>query len=69
MDISFTGATIVHGPAGCGKTYAVEKLAKYLGWQRFDSDSSTIASSFSHDTSKKISEVCNQAISLYIRSH
>ncbi|MGI5905983.1 MAG: ATP-binding protein [Candidatus Pararuminococcus gallinarum] len=62
MGISFPGATILHGPPGCGKTYAVEKLAEYLGWQRFDIDSSTIASSFIHDTSKKISEVFNQAI-------
>ena len=62
MGISFPGATILHGPPGCGKTYAVEKLAEHLGWQRFDIDSSTIASSFIHDTSKKISEVFSQAI-------
>ena len=62
MGISFPGATILYGPPGCGKTYAVERLAEYLGWQRFDIDSSTIASSFIHDTSKKISEVFSQAI-------
>ena len=62
MGISFPGATILHGPPGCGKTYAVEKLAEYLGWKRFDIDSSTIASSFIHDTSKKISEVFSSAI-------
>lgn len=62
MGISFPGATILHGPPGCGKTYAVERLAEYLGWRRFDIDSSTIASSFIHDTSKKISEVFDQAI-------
>ena len=62
MGISFPGATILHGPPGCGKTYAVEKLAEYLGWKRFDIDSSSIASSFIHDTSKKISEVFNSAI-------
>ncbi len=62
MGISFPGATILYGPPGCGKTYAVEKLAEYLGWQRFDIDSSTIASSYIHDTSKKISEVFNNAI-------
>ena len=62
MGISFPGATILHGAPGCGKTYAVEKLAEYLGWRRFDIDSSTIASSFIHDTSKKISEVFSQAI-------
>ena len=62
MGISFPGATILHGPPGCGKTYAVEKLSEYLGWKRFDIDSSTIASSYIHDTSKKISEVFNAAI-------
>lgn len=62
MGISFPGATILYGPPGCGKTYAVEKLSEYLGWQRFNIDSSTIASSFIHDTSKKISEVFSQAI-------
>ena len=62
MGISFPGATILYGPPGCGKTYAVEKLAEYLGWKRFDIDSSTIASSYIHDTSKKISEVFTSAI-------
>ena len=62
MGISFPGATILHGPPGCGKTYAVEKLSEYLGWKRFDIDSSTIASSYIHDTSKKISEVFKAAI-------
>lgn len=62
MGISFPGATILHGPPGCGKTYAVEKLAEYLGWRRFDIDSSTIASSYIHDTSKKISEIFTSAI-------
>lgn len=62
MGIAFPGATILYGPPGCGKTYAVERLSEYLGWQRFDIDSSTIASSFIHDTSKKISEVFQAAI-------
>lgn len=62
MGISFPGATILHGAPGCGKTYAVEKLAEYLGWRRFDIDSSTIASSYIHDTSKKIFEVFKAAI-------
>ncbi len=62
MGITFPGATILYGPPGCGKTYAVERLSEYLGWQRFDIDSSTIASSYIHDTSKKISEVFQAAI-------
>ncbi len=62
MGISFPGATILFGPPGSGKTYAVEKLSEYLGWQRFDIDSSSIASSYIHATSKKISEVFQSAI-------
>lgn len=62
MGISFPGATVLYGPPGCGKTYAVEKLSEYLGWKRFDIDSGTIASSYIHDTSKKISEVFKAAI-------
>lgn len=62
MGISFPGATILFGPPGCGKTFAVDRLVEYLGWQRFDIDSSSIASSYIHDTSKKISEVFNSAI-------
>lgn len=62
MGISFPGATILYGEPGCGKTHAVEKLSEYLGWQRFNIDSSTIASSYIHETSKKIAEVFNAAI-------
>lgn len=62
MGINFPGATILYGPPGCGKTYAIDRLAEFLGWQRFDIDSSTIASSYIHDTPKKISEVFNSAI-------
>jgi hypothetical protein len=61
MGITFPGATILYGPPGCGKTYAVDRLAEYLGWQRFDIDASTIASSYIHDTSKKISQVFRAA--------
>lgn len=62
MGIPFPGATILYGPPGCGKTYAVERLSEYLAWKRFDIDSSTIASSYIHDTSKKISDVFLAAI-------
>lgn len=62
MGIPFPGATILHGLPGCGKTYAVERLSEYLGWERFDIDSSTIASSYIHKTSKKISEVFQSAM-------
>lgn len=62
MGIMFPGATVLYGPPGSGKTYAVERLSEHLGWPRFDIDSSTIASPYIHDTSKKISEVFQAAI-------
>ena len=62
MGIEFPGATILYGPPGCGKTYAIDRLAEYLGWPRYDIDSSSVASPYIHDTSKKISEVFTKAI-------
>ena len=62
MGIPFPGATVLYGPPGCGKTYAVQRLSEYLGWPCFSIDSSTIASSYIHDTSRKISAVFDNAI-------
>ncbi len=62
MGISFPGATILHGPPGCGKTYAVDRLCEYLGWPRFDIDSGSIGSTFIHDTSKKIGALFKEAM-------
>ena len=62
MGIDFPGATILYGPPGCGKTYAVDRLTDYLDWPRFDIDASAIASPYIHETSKKIGEVFNSAL-------
>ncbi len=62
MGISFPGATILFGPPGCGKTYAVDQISDYLGWPRFDIEAGTVASPYIHDTSKKIAEVFAEAI-------
>lgn len=62
MGIPFPGATVLYGPPGCGKTYAVDRLCEYLGWKRFDIDSATVGSSYIHDTSKKIAAVFQDAI-------
>ncbi|MGI0079601.1 MAG: AAA family ATPase, partial [Nitrososphaerales archaeon] len=40
LGIDFPSAIVLHGPPGCGKTYAVEKLADYLEWPNFRIDSS-----------------------------
>ncbi len=62
MGINFPSAIILHGPPGCGKTFAVERLIEFLRWPSFNIDSSSIGSPFIHDTSKKISEVFDKAI-------
>lgn len=62
MGIDFPSAIILHGPPGCGKTYAVERLVEFLGWPSFNVDSGSIGSPYIHDTSKKISEVFDVAI-------
>lgn len=62
LGIDFPSAVILHGPPGCGKTFAVEKLVNYLGWPSFQIDSSSVASPYIHDTSKKIAEVFDKAM-------
>ena len=62
MGIHFPGATVLYGPPGSGKTYAVERLAEYLGWPRFDIDSGSVGSSYIHETSRRISEIFTKAM-------
>ena len=57
LGIHFPGAILLHGPPGCGKTFAVDALVDYLDWPAFPIDSGSIASPFIHDTAKKIAEV------------
>ena len=62
LGIDFPSAVILHGPPGCGKTFAVERLVDYLGWPSFEIEASSIASPYIHDTSKKIAEVFENAM-------
>ena len=57
LGIDFPSAIALHGPPGCGKTFAVEKLIEYLGWPSFSIDASSVASPYIHETSRKVSEV------------
>lgn len=62
LGIDFPSAVMLHGPPGCGKTFAVERLVEYLDWPEFSINASSIASPYIHDTSRKIAGVFDQAI-------
>lgn len=61
LGITFPSATLLWGPPGCGKTFAVEKLVEHLDWPFFSIDSGSIGSPFIHETGKKIAEIFEQA--------
>ncbi|QBB70537.1 ATP-binding protein [Pseudolysobacter antarcticus] len=61
LGIDFPGAILLHGPPGCGKTFAIEQLVTYLDWPCFSVDSGSIGSPFIHETGRKISEIFAQA--------
>lgn len=62
MGVGFPSAIVLHGPTGCGKTFAVEQLVEYLGWPSFQIDASSVASPYIHETSRKVSEVFEKAM-------
>lgn len=62
LGIEFPSAVILHGPPGCGKTFAVDQLVEFLGWPNFQIDASSVASPYIHETSKKVAQVFDQAM-------
>lgn len=62
LGIEFPSAVILHGPPGCGKTFAVERLVDFLGWPSFQIDASSVASPYIHETSKKVAQMFNKAM-------
>jgi cell division protease FtsH len=62
LGIDFPSAIVLHGPPGCGKTFAVEKLVDFLGWPSFQIDASSVASPYIHETSRKVAEVFEKAM-------
>lgn len=61
LGIVFPGAVLLHGPPGCGKTFAIEKLVDYLDWPSFSIDSASIGSPYIHETGKKIADTFERA--------
>jgi hypothetical protein len=62
MGIDNPSAVILHGPPGCGKTYAADQLVRFLDLPSFFVNSGTVASPYIHDSSKKISAIFDKAI-------
>ncbi|HYI01812.1 ATP-binding protein [Hyalangium sp.] len=62
LGIEFPAAIALHGPPGCGKTFAVNKLIEYLGWPSQSIDSSSIGSPYIHETGRKIAKVFDEAL-------
>jgi cell division protease FtsH len=62
LGVEFPSAMVLHGPPGCGKTFAVEKLIEFLGWPNFQIDASSVGSPYIHETSRKVAEIFEKAI-------
>ena len=62
MGINFPTAIVLHGPPGCGKTFAVDSLVEFLDWPIFHIDSNSVGSPYIHETSRKVSEVFDKAM-------
>lgn len=62
LGIEFPSAVILHGPPGCGKTFAVDRLVDFLGWPSFQIDAASVASPYIHETSKKVAQVFDKAM-------
>jgi hypothetical protein len=62
LGIDFPPAIILHGPPGCGKTFAVDRLIDFLGWPSYHIEASSVASPYIHETSKKVADVFHTAM-------
>lgn len=62
LGIDFPSAVVLHGPPGCGKTFAVERLVEHLGWPSYSIDASSVGSPYIHETSRKVAGVFEEAM-------
>jgi AAA+ superfamily predicted ATPase len=62
LGVDFPSGIVLHGPPGCGKTFAVDALVAYLDWPCFTIESGSIGSPYIHETGRKISQIFDKAI-------
>lgn len=62
LGIGFPAPVVLHGPPGCGKTFAAERLIDYLEWPSFSIAASSVASPYIHETSRKVAEIFDKAM-------
>ena len=62
LGIDHPSAIVLHGPPGCGKTFAVERLVEYLGWPIYQIASGTVGSPYIHETGRKVAEIFATAL-------
>ena len=62
LGIEFPASVVLHGPPGCGKTFALERLTEYLDWPLFLINSNSVGSPYIHETARKVGAVFDKAI-------
>ena len=62
LGIDFPSAVVLHGPPGCGKTFAVDRLVEFLDWPVFHIDANSVGSPYIHETSRKVSDIFERAM-------
>ena len=63
LGIGFPSSVVLHGPPGCGKTFAVRQLTEYLDWPMYSIESSSVGSPYIHQTAMKVGKLFAKAIS------
>lgn len=56
------GPVVLHGPPGCGKTFAIDRLVAHLGWPCSRIGAATLASAFEQDAARVVAQAFDEAL-------